>query len=162
MCHCLQRWACKLPYWKSGILTLTNGKAIMLRIYEDASSAQLHEMEIEQVPVKLAVSANDHYVGLKFGTYVRILDVLSGSLFHHKLPSQTGRCGANDHLLSFSTDCLSFIASTRSEPEKVISYYCECQSPANGNFVESSAPYVSLPTIFERGLSVNICLSRVS
>lgn len=100
-------------------------------------------MELEEVPFKMAISSNDHYLALKFGTYVRILDTLTGALFHHKLPTQNGRCGQNDHLVSFSTDCLSFIACTRYEPEKVISYHCECQTPANFSSVESSAPSVS-------------------
>ncbi|CAG8953761.1 hypothetical protein HYFRA_00006652 [Hymenoscyphus fraxineus] len=118
-----------------------DGAAIMVRVFVENVSDPAHEFEVEQVPVKLAISNNDHYVAIKFENYVRILDTLSGTTFHHKLAAQTGRSGANDHLIAFSTDNLSFIASTRHEPEKVVSYFCECQSPANGRTVESSAPY---------------------
>ncbi|CAG8975001.1 hypothetical protein HYALB_00012133 [Hymenoscyphus albidus] len=115
--------------------------AIMVRVFVENVSDPAHEFEVEQVPVKLAVSNNDHYIAIKFENYVRILDTLNGTTFHHKLAAQTGQSGANDHLIAFSTDDLSFIASTRHEPEKVVSYLCECQSPANGKTVESSAPY---------------------
>lgn len=115
----------------------------MIKVYIDGVVSPAHEIEVEQVPVKLAVSNNDHYVAVKFENYVRVLDTLNGRTFHHKLATQTGRSGPNDHLITFSTDCLSFIASTRHEPEKVVSYFCECQSPANGKTVDSSAPYVS-------------------
>jgi hypothetical protein len=116
----------------------------MLRIFQGASQTPIHEIELEQVPFKMALSSNDHYLALKFGNYVRIFDILNGTFFHHKMPVQNGRCGPNDHLIAFSTDGLSFIASTRFEPEKVISYFSNCQDPSNGSSVESNAPYVSL------------------
>ncbi|CZR66823.1 uncharacterized protein PAC_16724 [Phialocephala subalpina] len=125
---------------KSGIV-IGNGPIILLRIFQGSTQAPIHEMEIEQVPFVMALSSNDHYLAMKFGNYVRILDTLSGAFFHHKLPPQSGRSGPKDHLVTFSTDCLSFAAATRFEPEKVVTYFCECQNPSNGGFVESSAPF---------------------
>jgi hypothetical protein len=116
---------------------------ILLRIFQGFSQTPILEMEIEQEPFAMALSSNDHYVALKFGSYVRVLDTNTGAFFHHKLRTPTGRSGPKDHLVTFSMDCLSFAAATRCEPEKVVTYFSECQNPSNGDSVESSAPYVS-------------------
>jgi hypothetical protein len=121
----------------------------MLRIFQGKNQTPLHELELEQVPFKMALSGNDHHLALKFGNYVRILDTLNGKFFHHKLPVQNGRSGPNDHLFAFSTDGLSFIASTRFEPEKVISYFSNCQDTSHGSSIESSAPYVSPKNFYQ-------------
>src|SRR5207249_823305 len=73
-----------------------------------------------------------------------ILDMLSGKVFHHELPHQNGRSGRGNHLVAFSNNCLSFVASTRYEPEKVISYWGECTIPSKNHSVESEAPFVRL------------------
>jgi len=97
----------------------------------------------------MALSPNDYHLAMKFGNYVRIFDILNGTFFYHKLPVQNGRSGPNDHLIAFSTDGISFIASTRFEPEKVISYVGNCQDMSNGNTIESNAPYVSLNNFYK-------------
>lgn len=112
-------------------------------------------MEIEEVPSAMALSSNDQYLALKFRNYVRVVDTINRSSFQHKLPIQNGRSGPNDHLVTFSTDCLSFAATTRFEPEKVVTYFCECQNPSNGDFVESGAPFVSPISVFTYALSVH-------
>ncbi len=107
---------------------------------------------MEGVPLRMAVSRNDQYVALKYGSYVGILDTVSGIIFSHKLPTLGGRSGPNDHLVAFSNDCLSFVASTRYEPEKVVTFTAGCQGSPNSYSVESSAPYVSSLFIW-KGLS---------
>ncbi|KUJ19505.1 uncharacterized protein LY89DRAFT_780432 [Mollisia scopiformis] len=124
---------------KIGVVSKT-GPIILLRILQGTDQNLAHETEMEEVPHAMALSSNDHYLALKFGSYVRVFDTTSGSFFHHKLPTVNGRSGPKDHLVTFSTDCLSFAATTRFEPEKVVTYFCECQNPLNGDYVESSAP----------------------
>lgn len=92
----------------------------------------------------MAVSRNDRYIALKFSRHVQIFDTTSGGSFHHDLPQQNSRSGLNNHLVAFSSNSLSFIASTRYEPEKVISYWSECTKPCLTNIVESTAPFVRL------------------
>jgi hypothetical protein len=123
------------------------GSTIMLQIFMHPNETPVYEMEQEEVPRRMAISSNDHYVALKFGSYVRIVDTLSSATYHHPLPFQNGHCGPNDHLVSFSTDCLSFVASTRFEPEKVVTYFCDCLNPSNGRIAESAAPSVSTTAI---------------
>jgi hypothetical protein len=123
---------------------LTRFQVTFLRTFMYPQENPVHEMELEEVPFKMAMSSNDHYIALKYGSYVRIVDTLTGRPpFYHNLPSHNSRCGPNDHLIAFSTDSLSFVASTRFEPEKVISYFCDCRDPSLARTVHSSAPYVS-------------------
>lgn len=92
----------------------------------------------------MAVSRNDRYIALKFSRYVQIFDTTGGGSFRHDLPHQNSRSGLNNHLVAFSDNSLSFIASTRYEPEKVVSYWSECTQPSMTNIVESTAPFVGL------------------
>lgn len=91
----------------------------------------------------MAVSRDDRYIALKFSSYVQIFDTVSKEFFRHELPHKTGRSGLSNNLVAFSNDSSTFIASTRYEPEKVITYWNECNKPSEGNNVESSAPFVS-------------------
>lgn len=92
----------------------------------------------------MAVSSNDQYIALKYASHVDIVDISTSRIHHHKLPSQKGRSGPNDHLVAFSTDCCSIVASTRTEPEKVKTYHCDCVDPSKFTVIDTSAPFVSL------------------
>jgi hypothetical protein len=98
---------------------------------------------LESAPHAMAVSRNDYYVALKFSRFAYIYEIATGGTFYHELPAQSGRSGGGNHLVAFATDSLSFMASTRYEPEKVISYWSECTNTSKAKSVESSAPFVS-------------------
>lgn len=114
---------------------------IILRVFVEAPQPVL-EIEVEDVPLAMAISSNDHFVALKFGGHVRIVNIATRASYHHQLPQQNCLNGVKDHLISFSTDSLSFAAATRFQPEKVLTYFCACQNSSSGIVAESSAPYV--------------------
>ena len=89
------------------------------------------------------MSRNDQYIAIKFSRCVFIYEIMTGGTFYHELPTLSGRSGRGNHLVTFATDSLSFTASTRYEPEKVITYWSECTNNSKAKSVESSAPFVS-------------------
>lgn len=102
------------------------------------------QSRIEGSPFAMAVSRSDQYVALKFSRFVLIFDTISTEFIRHELPYKNNRSGLNNNLVSFSSDSSSFIASTRYEPEKVITYWSDCAIPSKTNRVESSAPFVCI------------------
>jgi hypothetical protein len=60
--------------------------------------------------------------------------------FRHDLPLYKGCSGRGNHLVAFSADSLSFVFTTRYEPEKVATYWSECHSPSKATVVECTAP----------------------
>lgn len=115
----------------------------MLSIFQDSRGDPVFEQKVEGSPYAVVVSRNDRYVALKFSRYIQIFDVVSKECFHHELPYKNSRSGPSNNLVAFSSDSASVIASTRYEPEKVITYWSECTKPCKTNNVESSAPFVS-------------------
>ena len=111
---------------------------------------------MESPPYAIAVSHNDNYVATKFSRNVKILQIDTGGTILHTLPPSKNRAGRGNHLVAFSTDSLSFAAATRYEPEKVVTYWSECNDSSKATFVESTAP-TGFPG--DNGLSSLLCSS---
>lgn len=118
------------------------GQEHILKVFEGSCDAPVRDWKIEGLPYAMSISRNDQYLALKYSRHVQIFDITSGTQFNHPLPHQNSRSGRGNHLVAFSNDSLSFITSTRYEPEKVITYWSECTVPSSTNRVESSAPFV--------------------
>lgn len=102
------------------------------------------------------MSRNDKLVAAKFSRTVKIFQIEDGATFRHELPPSKSRSGRGNHLVTFSVDSLSFVASTRYEPEKVVTYWSECTNSSNARVMESSAP-TGFPG--DNGLSSLLCSS---
>lgn len=111
--------------------------------FQGSCDEPIRQWRIESLPFAMAFSRDDHYIALKFAYHLQLFDPLTKGTIHHQLPCQNSRSGRSNHLVTFSHDSLSIIASTRYEPEKVITYWSECTNPSRSNKVESSAPFVS-------------------
>ena len=100
------------------------------------------------------MSRNDNFVAAKFSRTVKVYQIDSKSSCQHNLPSPKGQGRHRNHLIAFSNDSTSFVATTRYEPEKVITYWSECTNSQKATSVEGTAP-----TGFanDNGLSSLIC-----
>lgn len=115
-----------------------------MSVFHSSFEEPIGQWRVEKPPFAMAVSRNDRWIALKFSRHVQVFDATSGGSFHHDLPIQNSRSGLNNHLVTFSSDSSSFIASTRYEPEKVITHWSECAKPSITNILESKAPFVRL------------------
>ena len=127
-----------------------------MEVYEGSCDVAIREWKMESQPHAIAVSRNDKIIAAKFSKFVSIFEVDSGSTFQHQLPKPKSRAGRGNHLVTFATDSLSFVATTRYEPEKVVTYRSECSNASKATVVESSAP-TGFPG--DNGLSSLICSS---
>ncbi len=127
-----------------------------MEIYEGSCDVPLRGWKMESQPYAIAVSRDDNLVAAKFSKFVRIFEIDSGKTLQHTLPKPKSRSGRGNHLVTFSTDSLSFMAATRYEPEKVVTYRSEYNNAAKATSVESTAP-TGFPG--DNGLSSLICSS---
>jgi hypothetical protein len=116
-----------------------------MEVFEGACDAPIRDWRLDSLPSAMAVSRNDCYIALKYSRCVYIYEIATGGTFYHELPALSGRSGRGNHIVAFATDSQSFMASTRYEPEKVITYWSECTNSSRAKSVESSAPFVSCP-----------------
>lgn len=133
-----------------------SGQEYRIEVYEGSCDVPVRDWKMESQPHAIAMSRNDNLIAAKFSKTVRIFEVESGNVFQHTLPKPKSRAGRGNHLVTFSTDSLSFVATTRYEPEKVVTYRSECNSASKATVVESSAP-TGFPG--DNGLSTLICSS---
>ena len=133
-----------------------SGQEYRMEVYEGSCDVAMRQWKMESQPHAIAVSRNDKLVAAKFSKFVRIFEIDSGNTFQHTLPKPKSRAGRGNHLVTFSTDSLSFVATTRYEPEKVVTYRSECNNASKATVVESSAP-TGFPG--DNGLSSLICSS---
>lgn len=131
-------------------------QAYRLEVFEPPSTAPVRSFPLHSPPHALALSQNDALIAAKYSRCVDIYHISSGSHVRHPLPSPRSRATPGNHQITFSTDSMSFAASTRYEPEKVITYWSPCFDPSKGLSIETSNP-TGFPG--DNGLSSLLCSS---
>ena len=99
-------------------------------------------------PKALDLSKNDQYLAIKYAQGVRLFDLEARTKIDHKLPKmESANNPPGGHLIAFSHDSQSFMASTRVGPDKVLTYWSHCMDKSKPLIVDSNAPCVSQCTI---------------
>lgn len=102
------------------------------------------EMRLASCPKAMDLSRDDRLLAIKYAPVVRIFDIENRSKIDHKLPRAEGtKVVPGGHLVAFSHDSHSFMASTRMGPEKVVTYWSYCMDTRKNVTVQSNAPCVS-------------------
>lgn len=131
-----------------------------MSIFRLGESVKFAEWDLPKSPGAIDISRDDRHLALKYTPLVRLYDLQRAGFFiDHRLPMHdSSRPGSGNHLVSFSHDSQSFMASTRFQPERVYTYWSNCaQSPNNRPVtVSSSAPFVSTSRVSSLALSYHL------
>lgn len=106
-------------------------------------------MNLGSCPKAMDLSKNDQYLAIKYAQGVRIFDLEKATKIDHKLSKvESASNPPGGHLVAFSHDSQSFMASTRMGPEKVLTYWSRCMDKSKHMVVQSNAPCVSRSSDF--------------
>lgn len=106
----------------------------------------------------MEMSKDDKYLAIKYAPVVRIFDLHERKKIDHRLPKMEGtKTIPGGHLVTFSHDSLSFMASTRMGPEKVLTYWSWCMDTAKHIVVHSNAPCVGRNRFFMNVTKTDSC-----
>lgn len=112
-------------------------------------------------PKSMEMSKDDRYLAIKYSQVVRMFDLPGNKKIDHKLPKMESTSTIpGGHMLAFAHDSVSFMAATRTAPEKVVTYWSHCMDTSKHKTVHSTAPCVSresesgLQADFNRVISV--------
>lgn len=113
-------------------------------MYRIGESEPLIKINLGSCPKAIDLSRNDQYLAIKYAQCVRIFNLENATKIDHKLPKMEGTTSPpGGHLVAFSHDSQSFMASTRMGPEKVLTYWSDCMNRTKPLVVHSNAPCVS-------------------
>jgi hypothetical protein len=125
-----------------------------LEVLDRANPMPIRVFPLHSPPHAIALSQNDNLIATKYSRCVDIYDVATGGHIRHALPSIKSRVSPGNHVVCFSPDSLAVSASTRYEPEKVITYWSPCFEPAKAVSCETANP-TGFPG--DNGLSAVLC-----
>lgn len=119
------------------------------------------KVNLGSCPKAMDMSKSDQFLAIKYVQGVRVFDLDKATKIDHKLPKmECVNSPPGGHLVAFSHDSQSFMASTRMGPEKVLTYWSFCMDRTKSMMVHSNAPCVSElpmflePTNYSRAISM--------
>ena len=135
----------------------TQAQTSRLEVFELPTITPIRTFPLHSPPHALVLSPNDALIAAKYSRCVDIYHIPSGNHIRHALPSLAPRSrvnGRDNHLVCFSQDSNFFAATTRYEPERVITYYSPCFEPDKATSIETANP-TGFPG--DNGLSALMC-----